>query len=269
MTSPSTPVQVLCRQCSAPLPVEQGRNLVTCEFCGTTNAVDKGQTVFHYVVRTTVRDNEAEAALRRWMAGNDTVKNLDSKATVSRPRFLHFPMWLVRAQRNGREEVYLQPAAATSISELKQLTIPAADLESYDHALDDSAEEANVPYETMRRRLNEEQGLTPADIREVSLVHLPLYEFKYEYDGERYTAVVDGATGRVLANLFPSKWEVPYLAIGAAAFAAYFCAALAPLVGFLSGGGGGLGLGVLIYFGLAIVFAIPIFIAAAAVSAKV
>ncbi|NIP54489.1 MAG: hypothetical protein GWN30_20830, partial [Gammaproteobacteria bacterium] len=70
MSSVPDAAQVLCRQCNAPLPVEQGAQFITCEFCGTTNFVDKGRAVFHYAVRTTVRENDALAALRRWMAGN-------------------------------------------------------------------------------------------------------------------------------------------------------------------------------------------------------
>ncbi len=162
-----------------------------------------------------------------------------------------------------------EPAAALSISELKHISLPAADLEPYDQQLDDSAITADVPYKSMLRWLQDDEGVAAADIREVSLVHLPIYLFKYTYDKRSYTAVVDAATGKVFANIFPAKWEAPYLAIGAAAFAAYFCAALAPLVGFMVGDGGGLTLGILVYAIAAGVLAIPIFSAAAAISAKV
>ena len=269
MASVPAPVQILCRQCSAPLPIEQGTQYVNCEYCGTTNFVDKGQTVFHYAVRETVRQDEALAALRRWMAGNETIKGLDKDAQIKQPVFQHFPMWFVRVSRNGKEEVYLEPAAALSVSELKHLSIPASDLEPYDHSLDDSAVVATVPYNAMLGWLKEEQGVEAKEIQEVSLVHLPTYVFKYSYKDRRYTAVVDAATSEVFANIYPSKWEAPYLAIGAAAFAAYFCAALIPLGGFLFGDGSGLGLGLLIYAAVAVVLAIPFFSAAATISAKV
>jgi DNA-directed RNA polymerase subunit RPC12/RpoP len=269
MEAVPAPVQILCRQCSAPLPVEQGTQYFDCEYCGTTNVVEKGQTVFHYAVRTTIRENEALAALRRWMAGNKTIKGLDRLAKIDTPKYEHLPFWFVRADRNGQEKIYLEPAAAISISELKHLTIPAADLEPYDLTMDDSAVEATVPYKAMLKWLGDEQQIKESDITEVSLVHLPLYVFKYAYKDRRYTAVVDAATAQVFANIYPSKWETPYLAIGAAAFVAYFCAALIPLGGFIAGDAGGLGLGLLIYAGVAVVLAVLFFSAAATVSAKV
>jgi len=269
MNALSAPVQLLCRQCSAPLSVEQGTKYVSCEYCGTTNIVDKSQSVLHYAVRPTLRQTDAEAALRRWMAGNQTIKGLDRDAVIERRDFLHFPMWLVRTRKGESEEVFLEPAAATSISELKKLKIPASDLEPYDQAMDENAVEATVPYKAMLSWLKETHGVEMNDIQEVSLVHLPAHQFKYSYKGRNYTALVDAASGSVFANLFPSKWEAPYRMIGGVAFVAYFLAALIPLVAFFIGDAAGMGVGVLIYIAVALGLAIPIFIFAAAVSAKV
>lgn len=269
MTSVSVPVQILCRQCSAPLPIEQGTQFVICEFCGTTNVVDKGQTVFHFAVRVTVRENEAEAALRRWMAGNKTIKGLDRQALVEPPLFQYFPMWLVRTQKDGKEKVWLEPAAALSISELKNLTLPAGDLEPFDPEMDSATVEATVPYETMRRWLREQNPGQEAAVREVALVHVPVYQFGYTFKDRHYVALVDGATSQVFANIYPSKWEVPYLAIGAVAFAAYFLASLAPLIGYLVGGGPGLATGAVVYAIAAVVLAIPIFVGAIIISSRV
>ena len=108
--------QIHCQQCAAVLPVEQGTQFVTCPYCGTTNFVDKTQAVFHYAVRPTVQAEAALAALRRWMAGNATVKDLDQKATIEPPTFEYFPMWLVRAQQGEQERLFLEPAAAMSVS---------------------------------------------------------------------------------------------------------------------------------------------------------
>lgn len=263
------PTQVLCRQCSAPLPVEQGVQFVTCQFCGTTNFVDKGRAVFHYAVRTTLRENDAEAALRRWMGGNQTVKELDRKAQIERPIFQLFPMWLVRVTQDNQEKVLLEPAAALSISEFKQMPVPAGDLEPYDHTLDSTAAEVTVPYERMIQWLAEDHHIPEQQIREVALVHLPVYQFKYDFGGRRYTALVDAATSRVFANIFPSKWETPYLAIGTAAFLAYFCAAVIPIASYVLGDATGLGIGILAYLAIIIVLGIPIFAAAVMISARV
>ena len=262
------PVQILCRQCSAPLPVEHGSQYVECEYCGTTNVVEKGQSVFHYAVQATVDEAEALAALRRWMAGNETIKGLDQAAKIERPLFEYFPMWLVRRRREGQESIYLEPAAALAVSELKHLTLPAGDLQPYDEAIDDEVVKATVPYETMMGWLREEYGLTPAEIHEVALVHLPVFHFVYTYKDRRYSAVVDAATGRVFCNIFPAKWEVPYRTIGAVAFVAYFLAAFIPVGGYLLAGGSGMALAILIYAGVVAALAVPIFSAAAVISKK-
>jgi hypothetical protein len=269
MSAISPATQALCRQCSAPLDVEQGTTLTTCEFCGTTNVLDKSQSVFHYAVRETVRPHEAEAMLKRWMGGNDTVKDLDTKATIERPVFQLFPMWLVRAKQNGQEKVLLEPAAAISVSELKELHVPAASLESYDHSLDNSAIQPTVPYKTMLNWLADEHKITSKHLTEAAIVHLPIYLFKYNFDGNQFTAVVDAATGQVFSNIYPSKWEAPYQAIGGIGCVAYFLAALVPAFMFVNSGGIGIITGLLIYLVISVVLAIPIMAIAAYISAKV
>jgi hypothetical protein len=251
------------------LAIEQGAQLVKCEYCGTTNHVERGRTVFHYVVRTTVRENDAQAALRRWMAGNKTVKDLDKKAEITGGQFQLFPMWLVRATRDESEKVILEPAAALSVSELKYVSIPAADLEPYLAVYDDDSITATVPYDALLKWLEDDHNIQKTNIREVSLVHLPIYQFKYTFGGRRYTAIVDAATSEVFANIYPSKWEVPYLAIGVAAFAAFFCASLIPAISFISGGTAGFGLGMGIYAIAVIVLSILFFGAAVMISSRV
>jgi hypothetical protein len=217
---------ITCRQCAAPLTVEQGQPFVTCRFCGATNFVDKTRAVFHYLVRPTVREDGARAALNRWMAGNATVKDLDRKAAVDSVAFQYFPMWLVRAVVQRDERVLLKPAAALSITELGRLNIPPADLVPFDARVDGTIVSPSVPFETMQQWLLDDQHIAPEDIREASLVHLPVYVCKYAFNGRRYTAIVDAATSKVFANIYPAKWEVPYVALGAATFVAFFVLSL-------------------------------------------
>lgn len=262
------PTQLLCQQCGGPLAVEQGALFVTCPFCQTTNFVDKSGAVLHYLVRETVSDQEAVAALRRWMAGNQTVKDLDKKAKIGAPQFQLFPMWLVRVQHNQGERVILEPAAALAVLELTEMSIPASDLEPYDHAMDDEAMAPTVPLETVRRWLAENQGIAAGAIRATSLVHLPIYVCKYVYQNKEYTAVVDAAAGKVYASVFPSKWEAPYKTLGCVAFVLYFLAAWIPLAGFAMGGAA-TAVSLLVYFVVAALLAVPIFIAATVISSKV
>ncbi len=270
MTEIAASTQLLCKQCAAALVVEQGATYATCEFCGTVNFLDKSEAVLHYAVRPTIDDTQAAAALRRWMAGNHTVKGLDADARIESQEYQLFPMWLVRTQVDGREEVHLKPAAALSIMELGNLRVPAADLEPYDYSLDDVAIQATVPVTAVRAWLIDNARVAAGAIREIALVHIPLFQFKYRYKDETYTALVDAATGQVFAAIFPEKFELPYVSIGGFGCLAYFLAALIPVIGFsvFDGGAAGLGLGILVYIAVAVALAVPIFIAAASISKK-
>ena len=201
--------------------------------------------------------------------GNHTVKDLDKKAVLERPSFQRFPMWLVRVNQGEQEKVVLEPAAALSIFDLTDLNIPASDLQPYDHTMDGDAIVPTVPIETVRKWLAENHKIAAGQIKESSLVHLPLYFFKYQYEGRQYTAVVDAASSQVFASVYPSKMEVPYVAIGSAGCALYFCAALIPAISFFTGGSAGLGFGILGYIVAAVVLAIPIFGAAAYISSRI
>lgn len=261
--------QLLCKQCAAALVVEQGAKYATCEFCGTVNFLDKSEAVLHYAVRATIDETQAAAALRRWMAGNQTVKGLDTAAQIESQVYQLFPMWLARTEVGGDEEVHLKPAAALSIVELGNLRVPAADVEPYDYAMDADAIQATIPVTAVRTWLAENEGIAAGAIQEIALVHVPIYQFKYRYKENSYTALVDAATGQVFAAIFPEKFELPYVSIGAFGCFAYFLAALIPLVSFfINDSIGGVGIGSLIYLGVAIALAVPIFIAAASVSRK-
>jgi hypothetical protein len=266
---PYLPNQITCYQCGAPLPVQVGSQFVTCEFCGATNFVDKSGAVLHYAVAPTIDQATATAALRRWMGGNDTVKELDKKATITSVEYQLVPMWLVRVQDTGAERVLLEPAAATSALEMTDMSIPAASLQPYDHELDGQAVAPTVPYTAVQKWLAANHNIQPNQIQEASLVHLPIYFFHYEFEGQNYHASVDAATSKVFPGIFPSKWETPYMAIGSAGCLAYFCAAFAPLIGYLLFDGEGIVLGTFFYCIFAVIIAIPIFIVARTIAAKV
>jgi hypothetical protein len=186
------------------------------------------------------------------------VKDLDRKSKVDSVSFEYFPMWLVRAIFGRDERVLLKPAAALSISELEHLNIPAADLVPFDTNADGKIIAPTVPFETMQQWLIDDQHIVPENIREAALVHLPVYVCKYDFNQRRYTALVDAATSKVFANIYPAKWEVPYVSIGAAAFVAFFVLSL---------------LSLMINFGIFVIgapiLAILFFSLAASISAKV
>ena len=261
--------EIHCAQCSGVLNPDEGQVFLTCPYCGSAVFLDKSKVVFHWSLTCTVTPPDAAAGLRRWMAGNQTVKDLDTKSRVTSTTFQYFPMWYAKARKGGKDTVYLEPAAATSISEIKSLDIPAGDLKKYDPSLDAQAVAPSVPFPALLDWLKG-RGVQADEVAEAALVHLPVYLFKYDFAGKSYTALVEGATGKVFANIFPAKAEAPYLFVGLAATLGFLCVSTFPLIGLaVDNNGAGVGFGLLACLAGALVVAVPVFILAAVVSAKV
>lgn len=250
---------------------------ITCPYCSATVYLDKSRVVFHWYVAPTLNEQQAQAALHRWMSGPQTVKDLDRKAQVTGCTFQYFPLWYFKWQTGGDERITLQPAAATAVSEMSHLRIPAGDLRRYESALTPQSQPPTVPLEAGLQWLNQSPGQgspqngASAGIQalETALVHVPVFLFKYSYRGESYTAVVDAASGTVLANLFPAKAEAPYLLVGGVTALVYLCLATFPLAGALIDSEGGLALGAAVCGGLGLLAAPILFAWAFWVASKV
>ena len=273
MTSPPAPAptdEFRCAQCGGALHPDEGQLFLTCPFCGSAVYLDKSKVVFHWSLSRTVTPEAAAANLRRWMAGNQTVKDLDRKSKVVSTTFQYFPLWYVKEKDEDtqRERIWIEPAAATSISEIKSLEIPSGDLQKYDPALDSEAVAPTVPFPAMLKWLSA-RSAHPHEIAEAALVHLPVYIFKYQFGGKTYTALVEGATGKVFANLFPAKAEAPYYLVAVVSTAGFLCLSSIPIIGYLTSEEAGLALGLLGCLVGGALFAIPVFALAAFVSAKV
>jgi DNA-directed RNA polymerase subunit RPC12/RpoP len=257
-----------CTQCGGELHPDEGQLFITCPYCNSTVYLDKSRVVFHWYLAPTMNDQQAAASLARWMAGNDTVKDLDKKSRILGQTFQYFPVWYFKVKDGENERIYLEPAAATSVTELRNLNLPAGDLRKYEDALVATSVEPSVPLAAAQQWLAQKQ----VDIRQVAecaLVHIPIYTFKYGFKNRLYTAAVEAATGRTLANIFPAKAEAPYLAVGCATALVFLCLALI-LAGFsASGSGGSTGIGLLICIGGGLVAAPVLFGVASWVASKV
>ncbi|MBP7228191.1 MAG: hypothetical protein KA988_03705 [Longilinea sp.] len=230
MPSDSPATQLTCTQCGGELHPDEGQVFITCPYCAATVFVDKSRVVFHWYLAPTLTEEQAAQALARWMSGSQTVKDLDKKARVVSVRFDFFPLWYFKSkQGNAPEQVSLQPAAATSITELRKLNLPAGDLRKYDSSAAGKAIEPSVPLDAAR--VWTLISYPDAQITEAALVHVPIYTFKYVFRDQTYTAIVEAATGRVLASLFPAKAEAPYLLAAGLTASIYICLALLALFG--------------------------------------
>lgn len=267
--SPPVPDNVLlCTQCGGELHPDEGQTFITCPYCSSTVYIDKSQVVFHWYLSPTLDEEKARASLARWMAGNQTVKDLDKKATLRGSSFQYFPLWYFKRRTpNGTEEIILEPAAAISVSEVRNIKLPAGDLRKYDSSVGSDAVPPSVPLEAALTWL-EERRIPRAEIIERSLVHLPLYAFKYLYQAKEYLAVVEAGTGGVYANIYPAKAEMPYRTIGLLTALVFLCLATFPIIGAFVGNGG-LYIGAALCFGLGIVVAPILFAIAMWIAAKI
>jgi len=257
-----------CTQCGGELHPDEGQTFLTCPYCSATVYVDKSRVVFHWYLAPTLDENRARGELARWMAGNQTVKDLDKKASLIGKSFQYFPIWYIKLIDQNREQISLEPGAATSVTELRRLHLPAGDLRKYDDALDSQSQTPNVPLEAALSWLQQSR---PAkfEVKETSLVHIPLYTFKYNYRNQTYTALVEAATGEVLANLYPAKAEAPYLLAGGITALIYLCLALVPIVFSAFGGQTRSTLGIGLCLGLGLLAAPFLFALAVWVASKV
>lgn len=257
-----------CTQCGGELHPDEGQIFLICPFCSSTVYIDKTRVVFHWYLAPTLDEAGARGALSRWMVGNQTVKDLDRKARVTELAFQYFPMWYFkRRQASGREDIDLMPGAATAVSEIVHLRLPAGDLRKYNQDIGPQAVPPTVPLQAAMSWLAAEKD--SAGLVEQSLVHIPLYIFKYTYQGKIFTALVEGATGAVIANIYPAKAEAPYLVVGGLAALVYLCLALFPVIGGLTNGSGGAAAGLGLCAAAGIIAAPVLFGLAAWVAAKI
>jgi hypothetical protein len=242
---------------------------VTCPYCSSTVYVDKSRVVFHWYLAATLDEAKARGTLARWMAGNQTVKDLDKKSRLTGVSFEYFPVWLFkRRSAQGKEELFIEPAAATSVSELKAIKLPAGDLRKYTSALDAQAHTPTVPLQAAESWLGQ-RGVAIKEMAERSLVHIPIFTFKYTFQGKVYTALVEAATGATLANIFPAKAEAPYMLAGGVTAGVFLCLATFPVIGAFAGDSAGAMIGLGVCAALGLVAAPILFAFAAWVAAKI
>jgi hypothetical protein len=232
-------MQIKCTQCAADVDVQQDETFIDCPFCASALYLDKRKVVFHFVINSNFKPNEAEGNLKRWMAGNHTVKDLDSKAQIAKTDFYYFPVWYFKTKDASGDKIFIQPAATTSISEIKKIPIPAGALKAYDKTLynDNEMVKPDVIYDSAKTWL-QNTGVDINNITESFLVHIPFFQFYYYFNNKTYTAVVEASSGQVYANMYPAKSEAPFrIVFGLSIFAFVIATALSYVIASVIDGG--------------------------------
>lgn len=204
-------MQIKCTQCGADVSVLQDETFIECPYCSSALYLDKSKVVFHYVIANNFKPNEAEGNLKRWMAGNHTVKDLDKKAQIAKTSFYYFPVWYFKTKDSSGDKIYIQPAATTSVSEIKKIDIPAGALKFYEKTQynDQDMVQPDVLYDSAKSWL-QSSGIDLNTVKEAALVHIPFYQFYYYFNNHTYTALVESSSGEVYANIYPAKSEAPF-----------------------------------------------------------
>lgn len=235
---PITHSTLVCPQCGGENEIPADGKFLECSFCGSAIYFDKSKVVNHFVITSNFTEQQAEGNLRRWMAGNFHVKDLDKNAVISSKNFYYFPLWYFKSDSAHGDEIYLQPATSTSVSEIKSIKVPAGSMKSFNKK-DFNEKDFITPdvlFDSAKSWL-EQTGVTQEFIAESSLVHIPFYQFYYTYNGKQFTAMVEASSGMVYANLWPAKSEVPFRMLAGLSIVTFlFVSIIAFVIAFALGG---------------------------------
>ena len=93
--------QINCSHCGAPLPVQPGEILVTCNYCGFTSVIETGKAFEfeHSLIMNTVQADSAFAKVQNWM-GNSFMapKDFAKKSSLARQDLMYLPFWVVSGE---------------------------------------------------------------------------------------------------------------------------------------------------------------------------
>lgn len=240
-----------CTQCGGILHPDDEQVFLKCPHCQSTLYLSRGSAVFHRYMSLTMSVDDAHASLRRWMTSNQLPTNLVHTAKIGETSFAYFPIWRIQTSRSGEEELLFELGTATSVTEVKNLTIPGGDLQAYTQEIEDQSVIPSISMDSVINRLAE-QGIGREEIADIQLIHLPIFTVKYEYKQVVYTALVEGFTGKVFANLYPQGPNLPLKRIALTVATPFIILGTCPWIGLFLGGREGQSTGLAICLGAGI-----------------
>jgi hypothetical protein len=220
-------MQFNCTQCGGSVEVAQGLHFFTCVYCQSALYLDRSGSVFHFVVTPTVSLADAEGKLKRWMAGNETAKDLDKNAAIETRELVYFPLWRFVVDTGHGAAEYTELASSFAIPDIKKIPVSGAGMKYFS-----TTEFGTLPLREPEVLLDsaihwlEQRGIRRSQIKERNLIHVPFYSFRYTFQNETYQTVVDATTGAVIASVYPARAEKPFLFITIASALIFFIAGL-------------------------------------------
>lgn len=181
------------------MPIEHDTGFINCPFCDTALYLDTDRTVKHFYLDFQVSSKDLAPVIQRKLS----YMEVKAPVKVLSHSMVFLPVWKLEAATG---ETVLVPGAALSMEAMEELRLPAGDLKLMgpDAAADKELTEPELLLEDAARKARETLGGEDVKIRAASLVHLPFYRVEYSCRDESFEAAVDGVSGEVYADSWPS-----------------------------------------------------------------
>lgn len=214
-----------CTKCGAPVEFDTGDKFVKCRYCSSQIFIDRSGAGFYYALPFATSENDAIGMFRRWAGGSTRAKDLDKLAQISSLKKQYFPVYLFKRDVNGSEQIFVEPAASTTLPGLHNLKVPGGDLKVFDEKFDTSgAEMIKIDIE-MAPYL----GNMPGVSKEQALVYFPIWRLDYVFEQNTYVVVISASTGEVFSSGFPARSSGVYMAVAGLGFLAFLIEGLLAL----------------------------------------
>ena len=208
---------IKCPKCAAPVAFDAGTKFIKCSYCDSQIHIDRSGAGFYYAVPFAIDETNAMGLFRRWAAGPTKAKDLDKRAQVAGVQKQYFPVYRLKRDVNGKEQVFFEPAGSTTLPGLHALKVPAGDLKMFDSSFDTSGAELIKPDIEMISYVDS----LPGKPKEQALVFLPIWRLTYVFEQKRYDVVVDASAGEVFSASFPTRSSAAYMLVAAFGFLAF------------------------------------------------
>lgn len=206
-----------CTKCGAPVEFDAGDRFVKCSYCSSQIFIDRSGAGFYYALPFSVQENDAVGIFRRWAGGSTRAKDLDKLAQISSLKKQYFPVYMFKRDVSGMEQVFVEPAASTTLPGLHNLKVPGGDLKVFDDKFStNGAELVKIDIE-MASYL----GNLPGAAKEQALVYFPIWKLDYAFEQKGYVAIISASSGEVFSGEFPPRSSGAYMAVAGLGFLAF------------------------------------------------
>ena len=119
---------IKCTKCGAPIDIDPGVRIAKCKYCDSQIFIDKSGAGFFYIIPFMLNATQAQGVFKRWTAGSNMARDLESEARISLLRQSYFPVYMFKRDVGGTEQVLVQPARSSTLPGMRNLKIPPGDL---------------------------------------------------------------------------------------------------------------------------------------------